>query len=290
MKILHSNQKCYLCGSHDYFERPGKVRDNHQLKVLECKNCSLVFLSSFDHVFDGFYEESGMHNETEIVELEDWISATLEDDERRFHYFYKMIKGVNLLDFGCGVGGFLLKSRVIANLAEGIEPEKRLSTYFNKNGLTVYQNIREVPNCDYDVITLFHVLEHLPDPIIELQNLKKLLNSNGKIIIEVPNSNDALLSLYKSKAFSNFTYWSPHLFLFNEETLRILCEKVGFSKIKISQFQRYGLANHLYWLAQGRPGGHNIWDFMKSDELDLSYMKKLNELGMCDTIIAELSV
>jgi hypothetical protein len=55
--------------------------------------------------------------------------------------------------------------------------------------------------------------------------LTSLLNEDGEIIIEVPSSEDALLTLYKNASFSKFTYWSQHLFLFNQQTISELVKK-----------------------------------------------------------------
>lgn len=179
----------------------------------------------------------------------------------------------------------------MARKVHGIEPEKRLISHFQHTNLTVYQNLSEIPYQDkYDIITLFHVLEHLPDPKTILAELSKFLKEEGKIIIEVPNSDDALLKLYQSDAFSDFTYWSCHLFLFNTKTLEMLCSQAGFQVDYIQQVQRYPLSNHLHWLAKNKPGGHSIWSFLDSEQLNSEYANRLASLGMCDTLIASLSL
>ena len=53
----------------------------------------------------------------------------------------------------------------------------------------------------FNLITAFHVVEHLKDPISVLRQLAELLEENGKLVIEVPNSEDALLTLYESEVF-----------------------------------------------------------------------------------------
>ncbi len=153
----------------------------------------------------------------------------------------------------------------------------------------MYENLNDVEG-KFDVITLFHVLEHLPDPRSELTNMSKKLAKQGQIIIEVPNASDALLTLYQSKEFSNFTYWSCHLFLFTNETLAELCTQAGLSVKYIKQIQRYPLSNHLHWLAKGRAGGHKIWGFIDSPELSRQYEAQLSSIGLCDTIIAGISL
>jgi 2-polyprenyl-3-methyl-5-hydroxy-6-metoxy-1,4-benzoquinol methylase len=61
------------------------------------------------------------------------------------------------------------------------------------------------------LITAFHVVEHLPDPRAILKALANMLAKNGRMVIEVPSSEDVLLTLYDSDAFQRFTYWSQHL-------------------------------------------------------------------------------
>ena len=112
------------------------------------------------------------------------------------------------------------------------------------------------------------------------------LKLSGKIIIEVPNANDALLNLYDSNEFAKFSYWSCHLYLFNNETLENLLNNTNFKLVYIKQCQRYTLANHLYWLAKGKPGGHIEWSFLDDNAIHLQYEKKLAEIGQCDTIFA----
>ena len=55
--------------------------------------------------------------------------------------------------------------------------------------------------------------------------------------------------------------------------------------INIEQFQRYPLSNHLYWLSHGKPGGHELWNFLNNKNLAKSYENELSKLGKCDTII-----
>jgi len=272
-----------LCGEEKNVKREGKVRDNDSLEILECINCGLVFLSSLDHIKEDFYEDSGMHDEE--YDLQTWIKDTKWDDTRRFNQYSEIIKNKDVLDFGCGTGGFLKQAKSMAANVYGIELEKRLNAHFLENELTVYQSIEQL-ECSVDYIFMFHVLEHIKEPFSVLEKLKQKLKPDGNIIIEVPSSNDALLTLYRNKAFSCFTYWSPHLYLYNHTTLEILAKKAGLKVNAIQQKQRYPLANHLYWLAEGKPAGHIKWNFLNDSLLNNAYENVLASLGKCDTIIA----
>ena len=95
----------------------------------------------------------------------------------------------------------------------------------------------------------------------------------GIMVIEVPNAEDALLSLYESGRFADFTYWIPHLFLYTMKSLSMLIEKSGFYTIESAgQVQRYSIANHLMWLAMGKPGGHEAWSFPDSKEIGRAHV------------------
>lgn len=282
-----NNMKCYLCDSTEFHTRKGQVRDAPELKILECDSCGLVTLSSLGHIQSGFYEESGMHGE-EPMPMDAWLKMTEWDDERRYEMLAPMLPNKKVLDFGCGAGGFLSKAQNLAESVAGIELELRVQKHW-ENKLTIHPSV-EVAGGGYDLITAFHVVEHLPDPVAMLKLLAGKLAKTGRMVVEVPSSDDALLTIYDSKFFQHFTYWSQHLFLFNSETLRVLCKKAGLRVVSIQQYQRYPLSNHLYWLSQGKPSGHQKWAFLDSPELNSAYSNTLASVGMCDTLIAHLTL
>ena len=149
---------------------------------------------------------------------------------------------------------------------------------------------QQVAEIGYDLITAFHMVEHLSDPIAVLKTLVVKLSKKGRMVVEVPNSEDALLTLYDASAFQHFTYWSQHLFLFNSETLRRLAKQAGLRIVSIQQYQRYSLSNHLHWLSQGKPGGHQKWAFLDSPGLNAAYANTLASVAKYDTLIAHLEL
>jgi len=123
-----------------------------------------------------------------------------------------------------------------------------------------------------------------------LKTLAQKLSKNGRLVVEVPNSEDALLTLYDSDSFQRFTYWSQHLYLFNAETLRRLAEQAGLRIVSILQYQRYPLSNHLHWLSKGKPGGHQEWAYLDTPEMKAAYANALAAVAKCDTLIAHLEI
>lgn len=284
---MGKEKTCYLCGCDEAEKLDGVVRDNPALEVLQCKNCSLVFLSSFEHIKDGFYENDGMFGGSS-VDVKKWLESTKDDDKRRFKFLKKEIKDKKVLDFGCGNGGFLINAQKTSQKAAGIELQKSLAEFYAEKGLEVASDIEHISE-KFDFITMFHVLEHIKDPTEILQKLGSKLTPDGQIIIEVPNSNDALISIYKNYSFMNFTYWSCHLYLFNEQTLSSIIENAGFKLNYLKHVQRYSFTNHLWWQFFKKPGGHKKLWFLNCKVLNHFYEKSLARLNATDTIIASIS-
>lgn len=283
--------KCYLCGSERNKNIHRGVRGAADVDVYRCEQCGLVFLGRQIADINQFYESSGMRNSEPEMSRDSILRTAEPDDLRRFRKVRPLIENKKVLDFGCGAGGFMRYASAAAELVDGIELEGSMRDAINAEGMRCYasiENCEQNMNGGYNVITLFHVLEHLPDPVSTLIRLKPLLNDGGRIILEVPNADEALLSLYKSKAFADFTYWVCHLYLFCTQTLRETAKRAGYEVKFISQVQRYPLSNHLHWLSQGKPGGHVKWQAMNDGRLDQLYGDMLAKLGIADTLFAEL--
>ncbi|MPN55923.1 hypothetical protein SDC9_203607 [bioreactor metagenome] len=165
-----------------------------------------------------------------------------------------------------------------------------------RNGLDVVDNVDKLDEKiggkfdeKFDYITLFHVLEHLKDPIQLLKKLETKLTDSGEIIIEVPNADDALITIYNNYWFMSFVFWSCHLFVFNAHTLLNLVEKAGFKVNYIKHVQRYGLCNHFWWQFFKKPGGHKKLWFLNWGFINRWYEKSLASLNATDTIIVSIS-
>lgn len=195
------------------------------INVLRCASCGLVRLSEAIDDVDQFYQNSGMRDQF-VESPEKTRVKTRIDDERRFRFAENMIEGKAVLDFGCGDGGFWCRAKNIAAKVQGAELERTMREGLNKEGIPCCESIDDTGK--FDVITLFHVLEHLDNPLLYLEKFKQHLNKDGLILVEVPNADDALLSLYNSDSFADFTYWHCHVYLYNNETLKRLAKKQGY--------------------------------------------------------------
>lgn len=137
----------------------------------------------------------------------------------------------------------------------------------------------------------FHVIEHLPNPLETLDEMKSKVRSGGTILIEVPHARDFLLTTLGCEAFKKFTLWSQHLVLHTKESLKRTLSYVGLSDIEVIGVQRYPLSNHLYWMSEGRPGGHKTpLSVMDSAALFDAYQGSLARMDATDTLVAVAKV
>ena len=210
----------------------------------------------------------------------------IEDDYRRAGQFEKNLKNKDVLDFGCGWGGFLRNVKNYKSLS-GVELRKECINYIKNNikKINISDNINSFDR-KFDIITMFHVLEHIPYQIDTLKVLKSKLKNKGKIIIEVPHAEDFLILQEELKEFKNFSFWSEHLILHTYKSLKSILLKSGFKNINIQYYQRYNFSNHLGWFLKRKPGGHKFYKEIVSDRLNSSYCENLKKLGQTDTLIA----
>jgi uncharacterized C2H2 Zn-finger protein len=263
-----------------------KVRDRDDISVLKCQKSGVIFLSRADHMNISHYETTKDFKYWSAQDRNMAILNGQEDSKRRAEQFKNIITGKKWMDVGTGAGGILDLLSLNASATLAVEPQESARKYLTELGYSVYPSVDEVPCNDIEVATLFHVFEHLTDPVGTIEKLRAKMARGAKIVIEVPHAKDFLISFLAVDAFKAFTFWSEHLILHTRDSLRIFLEKAGFSNIAIKSYQRYPLANHLYWLARGKPGGHIVWDHLRTSMLDTSYGDMLAQLDITDTLIA----
>ena len=103
----------------------------------------------------------------------------------------------NILDVGAGTGDFLKVCKNSSWNVFGVEPNLDARNIAAKKGITLQENLSEVKNIQFDVITLWHVLEHVEDLSAYISTLNKLLSKDGKLVIAVPNFKSEDANYYK---------------------------------------------------------------------------------------------
>lgn len=176
-------------------------------------------------------------------ESEDYISHT--DGKRTFfekiYHFVKKraiknkVKLINsyhknkgaLLDVGCGTGDFLVEAQNQGWKATGYEPNESAKKLTNSKNVSTIDDLVSLSANSFDVITLWHVLEHVPNLEEYIKNLKKLLKPSGTLIVAVPNYKSYDAIYYKR-------HWAAydvprHLWHFSKKSIKRLFSDVDMN-------------------------------------------------------------
>lgn len=187
-------------------------------------------------------------------ESEDYISHT--DGKRSlFEKMYHFVKNIalqnklklinsqsekgKLLDIGAGTGDFLMVAKNDGWQITGIEPGEKPKNIALKKGVAFANNLAELENNSFDVITMWHVLEHVPDLELQIKELKRLIKPNGTILIAVPN-----FKSYDANYYG--TYWAAfdvprHLWHFSKTAIEKLfaIENLKLTKVLPMKFDSF---------------------------------------------------
>lgn len=134
-----------------------------------------------------------------------------------------------ILDFGAGTGEFLNKMKSLDWKVEGVEPNKNARNLAILKGVDLKSGLSKLTNSEFDIISLWHVLEHLPDLNNKIKEFYELLGENGILIIAVPNHNSYDAQYYKE----NWAAWDVprHLWHFSRNGLKEKFLKFGLELI-----------------------------------------------------------
>lgn len=156
---------------------------------------------------------------------------------RRKREIQKYVRNGRILDIGCGRGLFLHLMRKHGWEVAGAEVDKEAARCASKAyGIEVIpvQSIKQFSDRSFDVITLYHVLEHSPDPLMLIGECKRLLREKGLLVIEVPNIFSLQASIGK-KAWFHLDL-PHHSYHFSEAGISALLKKSSFRILRVKQF------------------------------------------------------
>ena len=136
-----------------------------------------------------------------------------------------------ILDIGAGTGDFLLVAKQNGWETIGVEPSEKAKAIAGKKGVDFVEETVVLENYSFDVITMWHVLEHVPDLDYQIKELKRLLKPNGSLIVAVPN-----FKSYDAKHYGPF--WAAfdvpiHFWHFSKKAIKLLFEKENMQLEKV---------------------------------------------------------
>lgn len=193
------------------------------------------------------HPQPSIENLGKYYESEDYISHT--DNKRSlFEKLYHFIKSIalknkldlinsqqsnkgRLLDIGAGTGDFLLVAKNNGWETTGVEPSDRAKAIAKNKGISFVELTSELESHSFDVISMWHVLEHVPDLEKQIKELKRLLKPSGTLIVAVPN-----FKSFDAKHYGKFwaAYDVPiHFWHFSKTAIKLLFEKEAMQLEKV---------------------------------------------------------
>ena len=210
---------------------------SEEFQISGCQDCGLRFTNPRpdDDQLASYYDSneyiSHIDEGSTLVSSLYKIARTFTLRRKR-KLIEKLSKSKRLLDVGCGTGHFLNYCHQHGWLISGVEPNEMARKQAEaKTNIIIQEKLSEIVNTSYEVITLWHVLEHLPDLEQTMNQLKSLLAPGGVLIIAVPN-----FEAYEASVFKE--HWAAydvprHLYHFNRSAVECLANNHGLKIARI---------------------------------------------------------
>ena len=230
-------KKCPICeqGSFSSFlETKDYMITKEPFTIVSCDNCGFHFTNPVPeesavakYYQDEAYVSHSSSNKGIINAIYNKVrNITLN---QKANWIKKFSSESTLLDIGSGTGHFLSKMKSLDYNVHGLEPDpiaRKNAKAINGVNTDDISKLKELKENQFDVITMWHVLEHVYDLKKNIKHYKRLLKENGVIFIAVPN-----LSSYDAKYYKK--YWAAydvprHLYHFTEKDIVSLFSDMGF--------------------------------------------------------------
>lgn len=216
-------------------------------QLVKCKRCGLEYITprlKEDLVMKGYADS-----------IDERFLSQVKGREKTFENSLKIIERIwekppgEILDIGTANGSFLKVAKDAGWKVTGCEPNSWMCNWCKKNyGIEITPGTIFDVNCDsesYDIITLWDVLEHTPDPIAVLNECARIIRPGGLVVITYPDIGSWIAKLMGRR-------WvfllSVHYYYFTKKTIKTALKKVGLENILLMKpyFQSLGLEYVLF--------------------------------------------
>ena len=225
---------CWACGS-GALAATDRFAPAHYLR---CADCGLTFApersaEELRALYDGGYFEAYLHGESYDGEARQrrW------EHRKRVQLVRRYAAAGRLLDVGCARGGFLLAARDAGFEVRGVEPSDAAAAVARAQGLDVVTGtLDDLPPApgSLDVASLWHVLEHIPEPMAAMTRLRAELRPGGHMLIEVPNAES--VAAERAGGGWHAAEVVHHVSQYGPRSLRALVERAGFTVLDLHTF------------------------------------------------------
>jgi 2-polyprenyl-3-methyl-5-hydroxy-6-metoxy-1,4-benzoquinol methylase len=232
---MTSRPFCHLC---DRLVPEGQVyARKNEWSYLRCPSCGLILL----HPVPNEPTLRSFYNDNYQVDFKDYIKNVRRSSRSALDDLRKQFPGRGkLLEIGCSYGGFLSEARRDGWQVTGVELSENAAGYAREQqGLRVFSgsfhNKLGLVGERYEAVVLFHVIEHMSDPIQFLKDCRRAMKPGGLLVLKTPNA----ASLVARLAGSFWQWVSPpaHLYLYSPKTLQSLLKKTGYQPVAFRSAQ-----------------------------------------------------
>jgi len=236
--IYKTRKYCPVCGN-DSFKQHSVVTDyfltKKEFSISQCKKCDFLFTNPYpdDSIISEYYKSdsylSHPKSKFSIFSLVYNLIRRL-NIKNKYRVVTKGIEVGNVLDIGCGSGDFLNYCKEHNWKIYGVEPNTEAREFASKRvGEEIFHpdHQKYFQSQSFDLITLWHVLEHIDDLDVQFAEIKRILKSTGRLVIALPNYKS-----YDANLYGNFwAGWDVprHLHHFDRSTISILAKRYGFN-------------------------------------------------------------
>lgn len=226
------NKKCPLCTN----KRQEILFTRFNLNYIMCNQCNCAYVDRFPVDTSDIYNNFNYKSIAKKAYLDNSNYRIKRFATERINLIKNYIsvnnKKVKLLDIGCGTGWFLEYAKTIGYDVQGYEFSKELAQLTSKRlNIKIFSNkIDEIDHhIQYDVITMFDVIEHVLDPLYLIKSAYKILKKDGIILFYTPNLES--LAIHHLREFSSAIIPVHHPILFSKNSLERLCNKVNLNTV-----------------------------------------------------------
>lgn len=233
--MLQQITNCPVCKGVDFapFLTCKDYTVSHEsFNIVSCKTCSFKFTNPrpLDSEIGKYYksEDYVSHSDTKKGLINQLYHAVRRRTlKQKLGLISGYVSRGTILDYGCGTGMFLKTCADAGWKSFGFEPDADAKKLAEAKGLSVSNSKDALTGNKYDIISLWHVLEHVTDLDPTLQFFSKSITERGRVIFAVPNYSSADAKHYKE-------FWAGydvprHIYHFEINTLKKLLANYGFS-------------------------------------------------------------